>query len=275
LFAVVPEAHRTFVDQAIPILQQDPRILGLAVGGSWISGQLDEFSDVDLVVVMREASFAEVMDERRTIAARLGTLLEAFTGEHVGEPRLLICLYDQPLLHVDLKFVTLPQLSNRVEDPVVLWERERLLTECVRASVARYPSPDLQWIEDRFWIWVHYAATKIGRGELFECIDFLAYLRRTALGPLWAVKSGNPPRGVRFLESWAGSEMPAFLATLPTHEKQSCIDAVLAAVDMYRTVRDHLAGPTFLRNARAEEAAVAYVARVDGQSRRLPSQGSA
>ncbi|MER7057532.1 MULTISPECIES: hypothetical protein [unclassified Streptomyces] len=34
--------------------------------------------------------------------------------------------------------------------------------------------PDLQWIEDRFWIWVHYGATKLGRGELFEVNGFLA-----------------------------------------------------------------------------------------------------
>jgi hypothetical protein len=31
-------------------------------------------------------------------------LLVGFTGEHVGEPRVLICLYGPPVLHVDLKF---------------------------------------------------------------------------------------------------------------------------------------------------------------------------
>jgi hypothetical protein len=31
----------------------------------------------------------------------------AFSGEHVGEPRALICLYGPPLLPVDLKFVSL------------------------------------------------------------------------------------------------------------------------------------------------------------------------
>ena len=45
------------------------------------------------------------MGERRTIAESCGGLLAAFTGEHVGEPRLLICLYGPPLAHVNLKFV--------------------------------------------------------------------------------------------------------------------------------------------------------------------------
>lgn len=51
----------------------------------------------------------------RELAGTLGHLLHAFTGEHVGEPRLLICLYGPELLHVDLKFVTLEMLTQRVE----------------------------------------------------------------------------------------------------------------------------------------------------------------
>ncbi|NRS94850.1 hypothetical protein DFH40_002566 [Clostridium beijerinckii] len=47
------------------------------------------------------------MNERIKIAESLGTLLSAFTGEHVGEPRLLICLCEPELLHVDLKFVSI------------------------------------------------------------------------------------------------------------------------------------------------------------------------
>jgi hypothetical protein len=52
---------------------------------------------------------------RAGFAGALGPLLSAFTGDHVGEPRLLICLYGPPLLHVDLKFVTPADLAERVE----------------------------------------------------------------------------------------------------------------------------------------------------------------
>jgi hypothetical protein len=46
-------------------------------------------------------------------ASRLGELLPSFTGEHVGEPRLLICLYNNPLLHAELKFVTPEEFKKR------------------------------------------------------------------------------------------------------------------------------------------------------------------
>lgn len=117
-------------------------------------------------------------------AARLGPLLAAFTGEHVGEPRLLICLYGPPRVHVDLKFVALDALAERIEDPVLLWDRSGDVRRRLDATPARYPQPDLQWIEDRFWIWVHCAATKLARRELFEALNMIACPRDRVLGPL-------------------------------------------------------------------------------------------
>lgn len=116
-----PEAHRRFLASALPALGTDPRILGLAAGGSFLTNTMDAFSDLDLVVAVDPAHMGAVMAERHQIASTLGPLLAAVTGEHVGEPRLLICLYDlPPLLHVDLKFVALPDAAARVEDPAVL-----------------------------------------------------------------------------------------------------------------------------------------------------------
>src|SRR6185295_12839336 len=103
------------------------------------------------------------VSDRHAIAAALGSLLTAFTGEHVNEPRLLICLYGPPLIHVDLKFLSPSQLNPRVEDPIVLWDCEDEVRRALAAGAAAYPSPDLQWIEDRFWVWIHYGATKIAR----------------------------------------------------------------------------------------------------------------
>ncbi len=68
---------------------------------------MDEFSDLDLVVLVDSEKYQDVLKDRKEIAKRIGPLLESFTGEHVSEERLLVCLYDPPLLHVDLKFVSL------------------------------------------------------------------------------------------------------------------------------------------------------------------------
>ena len=83
-------------------------------------------------------------------------MLACFTGEHVGEPRLLITLYGPPPVHVDLKFASDRGLEQRVEDGLVLWQRDGALDAALRRTAAAWPRPDRQWIEDRFWVWVHY-----------------------------------------------------------------------------------------------------------------------
>lgn len=231
-------SHHIALDAIIAALQNDPRIVGAAAGGSYASVAMDEYSDLDLVIAVEPDAYATVMAERKTIAATLGKLLTAFTGEHVGEPRLLICLYESPLMHVDLKFVSLGDAGvGRVEDPVVVWERDGRLTAVLRQHTARYPEPDPQWIEDRFWIWTHYCASKIGRGELFEALDFLAFIRSQVLGPLALVANGARPSGVRKIEMHAPEFAAELEATIAQHTNASCLSALEAAVRLYLELR--------------------------------------
>ena len=255
----LPEQHQQFVNKTIETLQRDRRFQGLAIGGSALYDQVDTYSDLDLIVIANTDTYDEVLADRLAIAERLGTLLNAFTGEHVGEPRLLICLYDVPLLHVDLKFTKLDAFKrDRVENPVVLWERTRAITDAIRDNPASYPPVDPQWIEDRFWIWVHYGATKLGRGEYLEAIEMLSFWRVYALGPLGKAQAGKLPRGVRFLEA----EQPEFATqlgeTLPREASLAEVGrAMQAAISIYRQLRDKADIPVI--RFKTEHAATAYL----------------
>lgn len=211
------QIHEDFINQAIGELRQDNRILGLLAGGSMITGNMDKYSDLDLIVVYDTGFKEEIMKQRIQIAEKLGNLLSAFTGEHVGEPRVVICLYGTPTLHVDIKYVTVQELEQRVEDPIILWEREDKISTLMNATSSNYPYPNPQWIEDRFWVWVHYGATKLGRGELFELIDHLNFMRSAVLGPLFHIKNGELPRGVRKLEEFEGKELEELKETIPSY----------------------------------------------------------
>ncbi|PUV21792.1 hypothetical protein DCO56_26060 [Sphingobacterium athyrii] len=114
---------------------------------------------------------------------------------------MLICLYDSPLLHVDIKFITLEEFCVRIEDPIILLDIDNILQKVRDTTKAQFPVPDFQWIEDRFWTWMHYGLTKIGRGEYVEALDFMAYLRMAVFGPLLHIKNNNLPRGVRKVET--------------------------------------------------------------------------
>ena len=255
----LPETHREFLQRAIDRLKNDERFVGLAAGGSFITDSMDEFSDLDLIIAVEPAHQAEVMAERMKIAASLGKLLAAFTGEHVGEPRVLICLYEAPLLHVDLKFVSLDDVAIRVEDPRVLWERDGRLSTALAQGKAEYPTRSPRWIEDRFWIWVHYAVSRIARGELFEAIDFLAFLRGAVLGPIALARAGTRPTGVRKIETIAPAFALELRRTVASYDAADCLRALRACVELYRSLTPRTS------TERVEEVAMGYLAEVERQ----------
>jgi predicted nucleotidyltransferase len=256
--------QQSFAQGAALVVEKDPTLAGLAVGGSWLTGTLDAYSDLDLVVVTEEKITGNPA-RMKQYAAAFGSLLSGFTGEHVGEPRLLICLYDDPLLHVDLKFVTVEEFHERVEDPVILVDKGGRLAAAIEAAPAHLPLPDYQWIEDRFWTWIHYALLKIGRGELLEATDFLGYLRMVVLGPLLQAANGLSPRGVRRVETTLPpAELEALYATLCLPGRQALLQSLRAAVVLYRRLREELAPAGLHRQEATEERVLKYFEEIEG-----------
>ncbi len=146
----LPDLHRSFAEQLKLKLQSDSRIHSLLAGGSFIHGGFDQYSDLDFVVVIDPLYYDEIMAQRMAFAGTLGHLLHAFTGEHVGEPRLLICLFGPELLHVDLKFITLDMLTQRVEEPAVLFTRDNdALKRQLAKFCAHWPNMTPEWFESR------------------------------------------------------------------------------------------------------------------------------
>lgn len=251
-----------FTQQASNIVRDDPGMVGLAVGGSWITKEMDAYSDLDLVLVTGE-KIAPKREKMLEIASRFGKLLSGFTGEHVGEPRLLICLFDEPLLHVDIKFLTEEEFATRVETPVILVDKDSRLQSILSSSASTFPAPDYQWIEDRFWTWVHYSLLKIGRGEYMEAFDFFSFLRMTVLGPLTHIRNGNLPRGVRRVETQLGEDdLLALKSTLPSYDRKSLIDALDNSIALYRSLRNELYGEEVMLQGKTESRVMDYLEEV-------------
>lgn len=239
-------------------LAADARFVALLIAGSALTDSMDAQSDLDFVVVCRDEDYAGVLQSRREIAASLGELLAAFSGEHVGEPRLLVCLYADPLLHVDLKFVTAAMLAVRVEEPRIVWSRSAEVAARLADGSGHWPNRSAEWFEERFWIWLHYGAAKLRRGEWFAARAMLSYLREEVLGPMIARARGQNQRGVRHIEqddAWT----PALLRTLAGHDAAELAAALVAAADVYRCLRDAHAPPQN-HSAACEQQVLAYLA---------------
>jgi hypothetical protein len=256
--------HRRFADRIVAAIKPDPRFVGLLAAGSFAQHNLDNYSDLDLVLIVEDDHYPRILDARREFAASLGRLLYSFTGEHVGEPRLLICLYDDPMLHVDLKFVTLDDLDHRIEEPIVLWHRDRRIPDRLPRIVPRWPSRDPAWFEERFWVWVHYTATKLGRGELLATLDALAHIRLLVLGPMAARNIGREQRGVRRLEILSPEISNRIAATVGDYSAPGCASALRHTIDLYRELRTTSPPPN--QNPAAENLVIAYITSVIAQT---------
>jgi len=257
--------QQEFANRAKEILEPDDNVIGLAVAGSWLTDEIDEFSDLDLILVTQQ----KISHDKNLMlgyAKKLGDFLSGFTGEHVGEPRLLICLYDNPLLHVDIKFLTLEEFQSRIETPVLLIDKGGKLVNIIHHTEVRFPCPDYQWIEDRFWTWIHYALLKTGRGEYFEAYDFMGFLRMVVFGPLLHIKNGNLPRGVRKVETaLKTSDLEKLKLTIPDYNRQSLLESMRNAVSLYRHLRAELFDSKVNLQNNTEEKVMRYFEEIENR----------
>ncbi|NOH78188.1 oxalate:formate antiporter [Vibrio sp. RE86] len=253
----LPASHQAVLEHIVAVLSNDPRICGIGCSGSYASDSMDQYSDLDFVIAIEPEYHSEVMEQRFDILNQFEGLLAAFTGEHVGEPRLIVSLFerDEPV-HVDFKFVSLPDAAVRVDDTQVLWQRGSCLSDVFVTKQPYYPQPNAQWIEDRFWIWVHYAATKIARGEYFETLEFISFLRVTALSPLALQQAGLTPSGVRTIEKRLPEFASKLVKTVAQPEKTSLISALEQCITIYLELR---AKESVTINDQAKQASIAYL----------------
>jgi hypothetical protein len=232
--------HKQFVENILTKVEADPTIAGLAIGGSWMTNQIDEYSDLDLILITDEL-VSDDFNKMYNYAKEFGDLLNAFTGEHVGEKRLLICMYDNPLIHVDIKFIIPEELKHRVEDPVILWDRDGSIENIISSTTASWPKLDYQWIEDRFWTWIHYISLKLGRGEYFEALDCLSFLRANVLSPLLQIKNKQSPRGLRKIEqTFSKQDLQKLKETIPVYSLASISLSLEKSIKMYQELRNEL-----------------------------------
>ncbi|WP_260260483.1 oxalate:formate antiporter [Vibrio intestinalis] len=253
----LPSSHQPLLERIVDVLSLDSRFIGIGCSGSFASDSMDQYSDLDIVIAVDPDHFHEVMEQRFEILQQFDDMLAAFTGEHVGEPRLIVSVFGgDDLLHVDFKFVALPDAAKRVDDTQVLWQRGTALSDVFATEQPHYPQPNAQWIEDRMWIWVHYAATKIARGEYFETLEFISFLRFNALSPLALQQAGLTPSGVRTIEKRLPDFAEKLMKTVAMPERNSLISALEQCVSIYLELQ---ANERVVINTAAQHACIGYL----------------
>ncbi|MCW7475617.1 aminoglycoside 6-adenylyltransferase [Leptospira levettii] len=251
------------IQRVVDKAKSDKNILAICLAGSYINKETDKYSDLDFILITdNNINFTKA--EMESFAKAIGDYLIGFTGEHVGEKKLLISLFDNPVTHIDFKFIELNNFYSRIENPIIIYDKTNLLDNIFKETIPIWPKPDFQWIEDRFWVWVHYGATKLGRKEFFETIDFISFLRVTVIGPMFHLKYNKDPRGVRKLEFFLDQDdLNHLIKTVPDYSSESIKKSFFEIIGLYQNLRDILFTPDIKINSKVEEITVDYLRNIE------------
>jgi len=256
--------HKEFVEKTTATLISDKRLLGLAIGGSWMSGELDEFSDLDFYVLLSESALHLSLEDKRSIIAPLGKLLGCYHNGH--DARVIVSLYETALqpLHVDWKWISLQEFEIRVENPNILFEREGLLSQTIALYPSRgYQNPEIEKEEIRFWTWMHYVLGKIGRGEIIEAFDYLCEVRSILIGPLLLYKNKMVARRMRHAEQLPAADLAMLQKTIPTScTAICCFEATIHTIVLFKELRQVLFLDYSKHNIDAEGACLRYAEHI-------------
>ena len=219
----------------------EPSVLGMLIGGSFASGEADMYSDLDMQFVVEEEAGEATGKLLRRMAQDAGPVVAAFFAEHVGLPHMLIVLY-QDLIHADFEPVALSRVGSRNAGLAthVMWERDGIVSSSLPADHEEDPVADLRWLEERVWTWSWYIQTKVLRGELYEALDGLQYLRDNVLFKLLALQREERPSAARRVEARTGVWTDEFANTVPVLSRESTMKALQATMGLYQVLADPL-----------------------------------
>jgi predicted nucleotidyltransferase len=195
----------------------DPRVLALSLFGSLARGDWDDYSDLDLDVILRD----DVMIDARREAGRLAHVVGA-VGERIfltvprGQDSVDLVLL--PLLEISIRYHVLATTSpNIVESVVVL--TGPLSTDQVSTAGLANRERDATLLGDLLDACVRYALETdiaLRRGELWLAVEVLHRMRDLLMGLFARAHGGARPHHTfaaladAALQARLGATLPAF-----------------------------------------------------------------
>jgi hypothetical protein len=232
--------HQRRLEAVCHFAMGERNVLGMLIGGSFASGEADKYSDLDMQFVVEEEAGEATAEQLRRLAENAGPVVAAFFAEHVGLPHMLIVLY-RDLIHADFEPVAVSRVGSRNAGlPTHVFERDGIVSSALPAEYEVDHAADLRWMEDRMWTWIWYVQTKVLRGELYEALDGLQYMRDNVLFKLLAIEREERPSAARRIEARTGAWTQEFADTVPILSSESMMRALQATMSLYQTLADPL-----------------------------------
>jgi Streptomycin adenylyltransferase len=174
-------ARARFREHLLQTVKQDERIVGVLTSGSACEGRVDQWSDIDAFLFLRDEDFDLFLQHWQTWATQLGQILLAYHPDH--NPRIAWTIYHaEPIpLRVDFRMIHASEAASVSEWPAhptsvenMVWydNTDGRLSEAARILLhhsLRLPQEEeKQTFEEytgKMWYFLHSASCKLERGN--------------------------------------------------------------------------------------------------------------
>lgn len=176
-----PREHDDVIARLVRSCSADDRIAAVFLGGSHARGEADEYSDLDLCVIVADDAYADVISERAAFVGQLGEVL--FLEDFGNQDMSFAILGDGTEL--EITFVPASDRGGIRSGP----HRVLLDEDGILAGDA-FPPPELDQAaqierlrEILAWFWhdLGHFTTAIGRGQLWWAAGQLEALRHACV----------------------------------------------------------------------------------------------
>lgn len=108
-----------------------------------------------------------------------------------------------------------------------------------------------------------FATLKLGRGENFEALDFLSFMRTTVTAPLFQIKNEKLPRGLRKVEmNYPKADLEKLVSTVPSYNTDSLFTSLDNTVNLYLELRQQIFPTTINLRTAAQEKILQYLQEI-------------
>lgn len=219
---------------------QDETILTMGVFGSTVRADADEFSDIDLDVLVSAEHVARAPLQIQQLVNYLDangfpTLLIVRDGDHEAEILL------ESLDRIDLTIHTPETSKTEVLRDLVLIRGDAsiLPKEGTPAITAQAAEQRLQYLHGKMPILALLAANKLSRGKLWSALVVLDMMREFIM-EIYGLSRGSTLPERHFIK-YALPELQAAMGdTLTTYNRASIATGLKRIIDLYRTQGDKI-----------------------------------
>ena len=237
----LPDHHRV-LGALLATFERMDSISGIFASGSTANRSMDEWSDLDLGIVLQN------VDDRSTVWSQrwdwqLEPWFHRFDADHI-KPHFVIYLFD-PCVKADINLYTPDDLPSWKGAPFeIVYDTAGILEPWVKESNAsmdrmkRQPmsmSPEeIDHDDERIWAWLIYCALHLQRGEYYSILSGFDAIRKVI--ERWtAYLRQEPGFDVRRLETRWPTDTVVDLSALYTTASHDTIKTLLL-----HTIRVHL-----------------------------------